>query len=104
MRQTQACSLGLGSAMPLLPGVAPFGVIHRVVALQSGIPPRAGVLIGAQLPPNQRLDLALPLIVIAIVVPMIESRALLMAALAAGAAAIALAGLVVGAVLTGKAK
>ena len=78
----------------------------------------AGVLIGAQLPPNLGLDFALPLTFIAIVVPLIESRALLMAALAAGAAAIALAalpyklglllaalaGLVVGAALTGRAK
>ena len=231
MKRTQAFSLGLRSVMPLLLGVAPFGVIYGVVALQSGIPPLgamamssivfagsaqfllaqlvgagaplllaagavalvnlrhalysasvapilahlprrwkillaylltdeayaaaiphlmavkpdtppsamrhwilfgsgfglwagwqlstlAGVLIGARLPPNLGLDFALPLTFIAIVVPMIESRALLMAALAAGAAAIALAalpyklglflaalaGLVVGAVLTGKTK
>ncbi len=231
MTRTQAFSLGLRSVTPLLLGVAPFGVIYGVVALQSGIPPLAamamssivfagsaqfllaqlvgagapllltagavglvnlrhalysasvapllaplprrwkillaylltdeayaaaiphllgatpdkpppamphwilfgsgiglwagwqlstlaGVLIGAQLPPNLGLDFALPLTFIAIVVPMIESRALLMAALAAGAAAIALAalpyklglflaalaGLVVGALLTGKAK
>ena len=78
----------------------------------------AGVLIGTQLPSNLGLDFALPLTFIAIVVPMIGSRALFAAALAAGAVAVmlaalpyklglflaALAGLVVGAVLTGKAK
>ncbi|MCF8149149.1 MAG: AzlC family ABC transporter permease [Burkholderiaceae bacterium] len=74
----------------------------------------AGVLIGTQLPPNLGLDFALPLTFIAIVVPMIQSPALLLAALAAGATAVALAalpykvglfvgalaGLVVGAVLS----
>jgi len=77
-----------------------------------------GVLIGTQLPSNLGLDFALPLTFIAIVVPMIDSRALLAAALAAGAVAVALAampykvglfiaalaGLVVGAALTRKAK
>jgi len=229
MSRTQAFSLGLRSVMPLLLGVAPFGVIYGVVALQSGIPPLAamamssivfagsaqfllaqlvgagapllvaagavglvnlrhvlysasvapvlahlprrwkillaylltdeayaaaiphlladgadspasrshwilfgsgfglwagwqvatlaGVLIGAQLPSNLGLDFALPLTFIAIVVPMIDNRALLAAALAAGAVAVmlatlpykvglflaALAGLAVGAALTGKA-
>ncbi|MDP1981592.1 MAG: AzlC family ABC transporter permease [Sulfuritalea sp.] len=229
MNREQAFYLGLRSVMPLLLGVAPFGVIYGVVALQSGIPPLAamamssivfagsaqfllaqlvgagaplllsagavglvnlrhalysasvapllaklprrwkillaylltdeayaaaiphllgddsemrspnahwillgsgfglwagwqvatlaGVLIGAQLPANLGLDFALPLTFIAIVVPMIGSRALLAAALAAGAAAVllaalpyklglflaALAGLVVGAVMTRKA-
>jgi predicted branched-subunit amino acid permease len=74
----------------------------------------AGVLIGAQLPANLGLDFALPLTFIAIVVPMIASRALLAAALAAGTAAVvlaampyklglflaALAGLAVGAAMT----
>ena len=226
MNRSEAFSLGLRSVMPLLLGVAPFGVIYGVVALQSGIPPMAamamssivfagsaqfllaqlvgagapllltagavglvnlrhalysasvapilahlprrwkillaylltdeayaaaiphlmvgktdsraphahwilfgsgfglwagwqlatlaGVLIGAQLPANLGLDFALPLTFIAIVVPMIDSRALLVSALTAGAAAVALAalpykvglffaalaGLVVGALLT----
>ncbi|MDP2823340.1 MAG: AzlC family ABC transporter permease [Sulfuritalea sp.] len=228
MNRTQAFSLGLRSVMPLLLGVAPFGVIYGVVALQSGIPPLAamamssivfagsaqfllaqlvgagapllltagavglvnlrhalysasvapvlahlprrwkillaylltdeayaaaiphlladaphsrssrthwilfgsglglwtgwqlatlaGVIVGAQLPSNLGLDFALPLTFIAIVVPMIDSRALFVAALAAGAVAVALAalpykvglfiaalaGLVVGAALTRK--
>jgi 4-azaleucine resistance transporter AzlC len=77
----------------------------------------AGVLIGAQLPADLGLDFALPLTFIAIVVPMIETRALLAAALVAGAVAVALAalpykvglfiaalaGLVVGAAVTRKA-
>ena len=78
----------------------------------------AGVAIGAQLPAGLGLDFALPLTFIAIVVPMISSAALLFAGLAAGAVAVALAalpykiglflaalaGLVVGAVLTGRAE
>ncbi|BAO30003.1 putative branched-chain amino acid permease (azaleucine resistance) [Sulfuritalea hydrogenivorans sk43H] len=74
----------------------------------------AGVLIGAQLPADLGLDFALPLTFIAIVVPMIDSRALLASALTAGAVAVvlaalpyklglfvaALAGLAVGALLT----
>ncbi len=78
----------------------------------------AGVLIGAQLPSDLGLDFALPLTFIAIVVPMIASRALLAAALAAAAVAVvlaalpykiglfiaALAGLVVGAALPEKRK
>ncbi|MDP1734143.1 MAG: AzlC family ABC transporter permease [Sulfuritalea sp.] len=229
MNRIGAFSLGLRSVMPLLLGVAPFGVIYGVVALQSGIPPLAamamssivfagsaqfllaqlvgagapllltagavglvnlrhalysasvapilahlprrwkvllaylltdeayaaaiphllvadndagrphahwilfgsgfglwagwqvatlaGVLIGAQLPSNLGLDFALPLTFIAIIVPMIDSRALLVSALTAGVAAVvlaalpykvglffaALAGLVVGALLTRKA-
>jgi 4-azaleucine resistance transporter AzlC len=73
-----------------------------------------GVVVGAQLPAGLGLDFALPLTFIAIVVPMIRSRALLAAALAAGVAAVllaalpyklglfvaALAGLLVGAALT----
>lgn len=76
----------------------------------------AGVLIGAQLPSDLGLDFALPLTFIAIVVPMINDRALLVAALTAGATAVALvalpyktglflaalAGLAVGAAMTRK--
>lgn len=53
----------------------------------------AGVLIGAQLPSDLGLDFALPLTFIAIVVPMITSRGLLLAALTAAAAAVALVAL-----------
>lgn len=53
----------------------------------------AGVLIGAQLPADLGLDFALPLTFIAIVVPLIDSRARLAAALAAGEVAVPLAGL-----------
>lgn len=53
----------------------------------------AGVVLGAQLPSGLGLDFALPLTFIAIVVPMITSRALLAAALAAGAGAVLLAAL-----------
>ena len=73
-----------------------------------------GVVVGAQLPAGLGLDFALPLTFIAIVVPMIRSRALFAAALAAGLVAVllaalpyklglfvaALAGLLVGAALT----
>jgi 4-azaleucine resistance transporter AzlC len=75
-----------------------------------------GVVVGAQLPSGLGLEFALPLTFIAIVVPMISSRALFAAALAAGVAAVllaalpyklglfvaALAGLLVGAALTGR--
>ncbi|MBK9019408.1 MAG: AzlC family ABC transporter permease [Sulfuritalea sp.] len=53
----------------------------------------AGVLIGARLPADMGLDFALPLTFIAIVVPMISTRALFAAAIAAGVAAVALAAL-----------
>ena len=53
----------------------------------------AGVLVGAQLPPDIGLEFALPLTFIAIVVPMIEDRRKLVVALLAGAAAVAMAGL-----------
>jgi 4-azaleucine resistance transporter AzlC len=53
----------------------------------------AGVLIGAQLPSDLGLDFALPLTFIAIVVPMLQSRGLLLAALTAGAVAVALVAL-----------
>ena len=52
-----------------------------------------GVLLGAQLPADLGLDFALPLTFIAIVVPLIDSRAKLAAALVAGAVAIMAAGL-----------
>lgn len=51
----------------------------------------AGVLIGTQLPGDLGLDFALPLTFIAIVVPLVDSRARLVAALAAGAVAVLLA-------------
>ncbi len=50
----------------------------------------AGVLLGAQLPADLGLDFALPLTFIAIVVPLIDSRPRLIAALTAGAAAVLL--------------
>jgi 4-azaleucine resistance transporter AzlC len=53
----------------------------------------AGVLVGAQLPADLGLDFALPLTFIAIVVPLIDSRARLVAALVAGAVAVLLVAL-----------
>lgn len=53
----------------------------------------AGVLIGARLPGDIGLDFALPLTFIAIVVPLLDTRARLAAALAAGAVAVLLAAL-----------
>lgn len=53
----------------------------------------AGVLLGAQLPADLGLDFALPLTFIAIVVPLIDGRARLVAALAAATVAVLLAGL-----------
>jgi 4-azaleucine resistance transporter AzlC len=50
----------------------------------------AGVLIGAQLPADLGLDFALPLTFIAIVVPLIDNRARLIAALTAGVVAVLL--------------
>lgn len=75
-----------------------------------------GVLLGARLPTDAGLDFALPLTFIAIVVPMVRSGALLVSALAAAAAALALvalpyklglffaalAGLVAGALASGR--
>lgn len=43
MTPRQAFVLGLRSVLPLLVGVAPFGVIYGVVALQSGITPLAAI-------------------------------------------------------------
>lgn len=53
----------------------------------------AGILLGAGLPADLPLDFALPLTFIAIVVPLISDRFRLLAALAAGALAVLLAGL-----------
>ena len=50
----------------------------------------AGILLGASLPSDWPLDFALPLTFIAIVVPLISDRVRLLAALVAGAAALAL--------------
>jgi len=43
MKSSDAFALGLRSVMPILVGVAPFGIIYGVVALQSGIPPLAAM-------------------------------------------------------------
>ncbi len=62
----------------------------------------AGALLGAQLPPEWQLDFAVPLIFLALLVPAVTTRPLLVAAAVAGALAVALAplpynlGLVVG--------
>ncbi|MEW6164596.1 MAG: AzlC family ABC transporter permease [Pseudomonadota bacterium] len=53
----------------------------------------AGVLLGTQLPADLGLDFALPLTFIAIVVPLIDGRARLVAALVAGVTAVLLAAL-----------
>lgn len=53
----------------------------------------AGIALGTQLPEELPLDFALPLTFIAIVVPLIDNRAALFAAIGAGLLAIALAGL-----------
>lgn len=52
-----------------------------------------GVLLGARLPSDWPLDFALPLTFIAIVVPLIRSRAMLLAAVVAGCVALLTAGL-----------
>lgn len=43
MSRRQAFWLGLRSVLPMLLGVAPFGVLYGIVALQSGIPPLAAM-------------------------------------------------------------
>ncbi len=43
MSRRQAFALGVRALLPMLLGVAPFGVIYGVVALQSGIPPLAAM-------------------------------------------------------------
>jgi 4-azaleucine resistance transporter AzlC len=47
MSPTQAFLLGVRALLPMLLGVVPFGVIYGVVALQSGIPPLAAVLMSS---------------------------------------------------------
>jgi 4-azaleucine resistance transporter AzlC len=44
---TAAFLLGVRALLPMLLGVAPFGVIYGVVALQSGIPPLAAFLMSS---------------------------------------------------------
>jgi predicted branched-subunit amino acid permease len=51
-----------------------------------------GIVVGAQIPRDLPLDFALPLTFIAIVVPMIRSRAAVLAAVVAGTVALATAG------------
>ena len=43
MTPRTAFALGLRAVLPILVGVAPFGVIYGVVALQSGIPAPAAM-------------------------------------------------------------
>ncbi|HET7776751.1 MAG TPA: AzlC family ABC transporter permease [Azospira sp.] len=88
------------AAIPHLLEPANRAVRHWVllgsgVALWSGwqLSTLAGVLLGQELPPDLPLDFALPLTFIAIVVPLIDSRARLAAALVAGAAAVLAVGL-----------
>lgn len=90
------------AAIPHLLGQAPDGrATAHWILLGSGfglwagwqLSTLAGVVVGAQLPGGLGLDFALPLTFIAIVVPMISSRALLVAALTAGAVAVLLAAL-----------
>lgn len=90
------------AAIPHLLGQAPGGraAAHWILfgsgfGLWAGwqLSTLAGVVVGAQLPGGLGLDFALPLTFIAIVVPMISSRALLVAALTAGAVAVLLAAL-----------
>ena len=47
MNPASAFLLGVRALLPMLLGVAPFGVIYGVVALQSGIPPLAAVLMSS---------------------------------------------------------
>ncbi|MBI5792953.1 MAG: AzlC family ABC transporter permease [Rhodocyclales bacterium] len=77
------------------PSRAHWILLGSGVGLWSGwqVSTLAGVLIGSSLPADMGLDFALPLTFIAIVVPMISTRALFAAAIAAGAAAVALAAL-----------
>lgn len=65
------------------------------LALWSGwqLSSAAGVILGARLPPDWPLDFALPLTFIAIVVPLLRSRAMLAAAVVAGGVALLTAGL-----------
>lgn len=85
----------LADARESHPSQAHWILFGSGVGLWSGwqVSTLAGVLIGARLPADMGLDFALPLTFIAIVVPMISTRALFAAAIAAGAAAVALAAL-----------
>ena len=47
MKPFSAFLLGVRALLPMLLGVAPFGVIYGVVALQSGIPPLAAILMSS---------------------------------------------------------
>lgn len=47
MTRREAFLLGVRALLPMHLGVAPFGVIYGVVALQSGIPPLAAVLMSS---------------------------------------------------------
>jgi 4-azaleucine resistance transporter AzlC len=94
----EAYAAAIPHLMAVRPNTPQFAVAHWILfgsgfGLWAGwqLSTLAGVLIGTQLPPNLGLDFALPLTFIAIVVPMIDSRARLVAAIAAGTAAVALA-------------
>ena len=47
MKPATAFLLGVRALLPMLLGVAPFGVIYGVIALQSGIPPLAAILMSS---------------------------------------------------------
>ncbi len=47
MNSSQAFWLGVRALLPMHLGVAPFGIIYGVVALQSGIPPLAALLMSS---------------------------------------------------------
>ena len=47
MKPFSAFLLGVRALLPMLLGVAPFGVIYGVIALQSGIPPLAAILMSS---------------------------------------------------------
>ena len=47
MTRSSAFLLGVRALLPMMLGVAPFGVIYGVVALQSGIPPLAAFLMSS---------------------------------------------------------
>ena len=47
MKPFSAFLLGVRALLPMLLGVAPFGVIYGVIALQSGIPPLATILMSS---------------------------------------------------------
>src|SRR5439155_643006 len=84
---------GVRASLPVLAGVAPFGVICGVAMVASGIAPAmamlmsllvfAGILIGAGVPASWRLEFAAPLAFIAMSVPLLRDRAMIAAALAA---------------------